>query len=105
MTTIHVALDDGLLVLRRENGRWQAESRMEGMAPRSLAADPSRPEHVWCGAAGAGAWRSDDAGASWRAAGEQLTGLDVSAGAGGPGEEGVDRGGEPRALGRPGGPR
>jgi photosystem II stability/assembly factor-like uncharacterized protein len=100
MTTIHVALDDGLLVLRRENGRWRAESRMEGMAPRSLAADPSHPERVWCGAYGAGAWRSDDAGASWRAAGQQLTGLDVSAVAVGPGEEVVYAGIDPSALWR-----
>ena len=87
MTTIYAAMEDGLLILRARNGRWEAESGMEGKSVWCLAADPARPERVWSGAVGAGAWRSDDQGASWRPAGEELAGLDVSALAVGPDEE------------------
>jgi hypothetical protein len=100
MTTIHVALEDGLLVVRGGNGRWEAEPRMEGMAPRCLAADPAHPERVWCGTVRAGAWRSHDAGASWRAAGEALSALDLSALAVGPNEEVVYAGTDPSAMWR-----
>src|SRR5215470_17537033 len=66
MTAIYVALEDGLLIVRGGNGRWEAEPRMEGTAPRCLAVDPAHPERVWCGTAGAGPWRSPDAGRSRR---------------------------------------
>ncbi len=97
MTTIYVTLEDGLLVVR---GEWEAEPRLEGMAPRCLAADPAHPERVWCGTVGAGAWRSDDAGASWRPAGEALSALEVSALAVGRDEEIVYAGIDPSAMWR-----
>jgi photosystem II stability/assembly factor-like uncharacterized protein len=100
MTTIYVALEDGLLVVRGGNGRWKTEPRMEGMAPRCLAADPAHPDRVWCGSTGAGAWRSEDAGVSWRMVGEQLTALDVSALGVGPNEEVVYAGIDPSAMWR-----
>jgi photosystem II stability/assembly factor-like uncharacterized protein len=97
MTTIYLALEDGLLVVRGGD----AEPRMEGTAPRSLAADPAHPERVWCGTAGGGGvWRSDDAGASWRPAGDEVASLDVSALAVAPGEEVVYAGIDPSALWR-----
>jgi hypothetical protein len=100
MTTIYVALERGLLVVGSGNGRWEGQSRMEGTVPLSLAPDQARPERVWCGTAGRGAWRSDDAGASWRPAGDALGGLDVSAVAVAPGEEVVYAGIDPSALWR-----
>jgi photosystem II stability/assembly factor-like uncharacterized protein len=100
MTTIYVALEDGLLVVRDGDGRWEARPLMEGSAPRCLGADPARPERVWCGTVGRGAWRSDDAGASWRPAGDVLDGLDVSAVAVAPGEEVVYAGIDQSALWR-----
>jgi photosystem II stability/assembly factor-like uncharacterized protein len=100
MTTIYVALEEGLLVVRGENGHRDAGPRLEGTAPRCLAADPAHPERVWCGTVGAGVWRSDDAGASWRSAGEALSGLDVSALAVGPGEDVVYAGIDPSAMWR-----
>jgi hypothetical protein len=100
MTTIHVALEDGLLVARNGNGRWETEQRMEGMAPRCLAADPTHPERVWCGSVGAGVWRTEDAGASWLTAGEKLAALDVSALGVGPNEEVVYAGIDPSAMWR-----
>jgi photosystem II stability/assembly factor-like uncharacterized protein len=100
MTTVYLAVEDGLLVVRGGGGRWEAAPRMEGMAPRCLAADPAHPERVWCGTVGAGLWRSDDAGESWRPAGDRLAALDVSALAVGPGEEVVYAGIDPSALWR-----
>jgi photosystem II stability/assembly factor-like uncharacterized protein len=96
MTTIYLALDDGLLVVRGGD----AEPRLEGMAPRCLAADPAHPERVWCGTTGGGIWRSGDAGVSWRPAGEELASLDVSAVAVGPDEDVVYAGIDPSALWR-----
>jgi hypothetical protein len=100
MTTIYVALEDGLLVVRGGNGRWDAETRMEGMAPWYLSVDPACPERVWCGTVGAGPWRSDDAGASWRLAGDALSALDVTALAVAPDEEVVYAGIDPTAIWR-----
>src|SRR5579859_2642175 len=96
MTTIYAALDDGLLVVRG----GEAGPRLEGRAPRCLAADPAHPERVWCGTEGFGVWRSDDAGTSWRQAGEELASLSVSAIAVGPGEEVVYAGIDQSALWR-----
>ena len=100
MTTINVALEDGLLIARGRNGRWEAEPRMEGMNLLCLAVDPAHPERVWCGSVGAGAWRSHDGGVSWRTAGEALTAMDVSALAVGPNEGVVYAGIDPSAMWR-----
>ena len=100
MTAIYVALEDGLLIVRGGNGGWEAEPRMEGTAPRCLAVDPAHPELVWCGTAGAGPWRSPDAGLSWQTAGEALSSLDVSALAVGPDEEVAYAGADPSAMWR-----
>jgi hypothetical protein len=73
---------------------------MEGKTLWCLATDPVHPERVWCGTVGAGAWRSDDSGSSWTAAGGQLAALDVSALAVGPNEEVVCAGIDPSAMWR-----
>jgi hypothetical protein len=96
MTRIYLALEDDLLVVSGED----VEPRLEGRAPRCLAADPAHPERLWCGTEGAGIWRSDDAGASWRQAGDELAALSVSAVAVAPDEEAVYAGIDPSALWR-----
>jgi photosystem II stability/assembly factor-like uncharacterized protein len=72
MTTIYIAMPDALLVLARRDGRWQAERQLEGLPAQCVAADPLRPERVYCGTFGRGLWRSEDGGASWRPAGEGI---------------------------------
>ena len=100
MTTIHVGLDEGLLILRGNGGGWDAEVRLQGMAPRCLAADPTHPERVWCGTDGAGLWRSGDGGVEWhQTAGEMSTGS-VSAVAVAPNEDLVYAGTDPSRLWR-----
>jgi photosystem II stability/assembly factor-like uncharacterized protein len=77
VTTIHAATGDAIVRARGLDARWQADPPGEVPRPRAIAVDPRRPERVWCGTAGAGVWRSLDAGASWQAAG--LASAQVSA--------------------------
>ncbi len=100
MTTIHVALDDGLLILRSHGGGWVAERGLEGLAPRCLAVDPSHPERVWCGTEGAGLWRSADGGEGWHEAGGEMSGRSLSAVAVAPDERAVYAGSDPSAMWR-----
>src|SRR5205807_4991118 len=79
MTTIYAAMDADLVCVRGGNGRWDASRQLQGRAPRSIAVDRRRPERIWCGTAGAGVWRSVDSGATWQAAGSELSTAHVSA--------------------------
>ncbi len=69
---IYAAMAEGLLVASRRNGGWQTESRLAGSSPQAVAADPSRPEVVYCGTFDRGLWRSMDAGDSWERVGEDV---------------------------------
>ena len=68
MPRIYVATGDAVAVVER-NGAWRAGLALEGKETYCLAADPGRPERVYCGTFGQGLWRSDDAGRSWRPVG------------------------------------
>ncbi len=68
-TTIYAATGDALVVSRRINGGWAASLRLEGLPTQCVAADPLRPERVYCGTFGQGLWVSENAGATWRPAG------------------------------------
>jgi photosystem II stability/assembly factor-like uncharacterized protein len=65
MSTIYIAMPDALLVVRRQGGAWHSERRLEGFPTQCVAADPLRPQIVYCGTFGRGLWRSVDAGTSW----------------------------------------
>ncbi len=69
MTRIYVATGDALAVIGRANGGWRARLALVGKHTYCLAADPRRPERVYCGTFGQGLWRSDDAGATWQPTG------------------------------------
>ncbi|HEY7347901.1 MAG TPA: glycosyl hydrolase [Ktedonobacterales bacterium] len=72
MTRVFVALSDGLLLLQRQQGVWQAHRLLEGFPTQCLAADPLQPERLYCGTFGRGLWCSTDAGRSWHPAGEGI---------------------------------
>lgn len=70
MTRIYAAMADELLEASRRNGSWRTERRLAGSSPQSVAADPLKPEVVYCGTFDRGVWRSVDAGDSWERVGE-----------------------------------
>jgi hypothetical protein len=72
MTSVFVAMRDGLLVLRGTNGSWRAEQQLEGLPTQCLAADQARPEQLYCGTFGQGLWQSADAGSTWRPIGDGM---------------------------------
>lgn len=70
MIAIFVALPDGLLALRRAGSGWQVERQLDGLPAQCVAADPLRPERLYCGTFGRGLWRSVDGGANWQPLGK-----------------------------------
>ena len=73
MTVIYLTAREGLIVVtRRGNSGWHAALRLQGREVQSVAADPQRPELVYCGTFGEGVFRSDDAGLTWRPAGDGI---------------------------------
>lgn len=74
MTTVFVAMEDALVVVRD----GQLEERMTGNDLECVAVDPARPERVFCGTFDAGLWRSTDDGRTWRRAGEAAVGEEAS---------------------------
>jgi photosystem II stability/assembly factor-like uncharacterized protein len=68
-TILYLATDCGLAVARRQNGTWGVQLGLAGLVAQCVAADPERPERVYCGTFDRGLWTSGDAGTSWRAAG------------------------------------
>lgn len=96
-----VATGRRILVVKPETGSVrEAEGPAggeKGSRPTCLAGDPLAPGRTWCGTAGGGLLRSDDAGRSWRSVG--LEGEDLTAVAASPVEAGrVWAGTEPSAL-------
>jgi hypothetical protein len=69
MTRIYIATGDALAVVDRSDAGWRARLELVGRQTYCLAADPGRPERLYCGTFGQGLWRSADAGTSWRPAG------------------------------------
>lgn len=100
---IYAGMEDSLAVIRRENGSWQLDTRLEGKHAQCVAADPLRPEHVLCGTLDAGLWHSWDAGETWQPAGTGIAQAMVMAVAANPLEPAGDgsvlyAGTEPSAL-------
>ena len=65
---ILVATDSQVLVVDPERGTAAPAAGLTDR-PTTLAADPLVPGLAWCGTRRSGVFRSDDGGASWRAAG------------------------------------
>src|SRR5207245_7457099 len=71
-------MEPALLIARR-TPTWLVEERLVGRAPQSLAIDPANPARVYCGTAGSGLWRSDDAGRTWNPVGGGITYPEITA--------------------------
>lgn len=102
-TTLYVAMNDGLLTLRREGeDRWQAEEVLDGAQCRCVAVDPTLAGTVFCGTADRGLWRSRDGGRSWEPVAQDVAHVEVTAVAVGEGRDGaggvVYAGTEPSAV-------
>ncbi len=65
-------MENGLLVANWRESGWRAEWRLAGSSPQCVAADPLRPEIVYCGTSDRGLWRSADEGSSWELVGEGI---------------------------------
>src|SRR5262245_52827389 len=79
MSRIYVATGDALAVIAPDHAGWRASLALVGRATTSLAAEPGRPERLYCGTFDQGLWRSDDAGASWRPVGAGIESPAVTA--------------------------
>lgn len=79
MVRLYVAMGNGLAVVSRRSGSWRIERCLDGQATRCIAADPLRPEQLYCGTFGGGLWSSGDAGASWEPAGDGIPYAEVMA--------------------------
>lgn len=86
---MHLLVATGTEVLRVDpaEGSVRGADGLADIRPTCLAVDPRAPWRAWCGTAGHGVYRSDDAGASWRAGG--LAGAHVTALEASPTEPGV----------------
>ncbi|MEO6893203.1 MAG: glycosyl hydrolase [Ktedonobacteraceae bacterium] len=79
MTKLYIALEEALAVVRQHNGEWVADLQLVGDQPQCVAADPLRPEQVYCGTLEQGLWHSNDGGQTWQPAGAGITHKQVTA--------------------------
>jgi photosystem II stability/assembly factor-like uncharacterized protein len=78
MTTLYVAMEDALLVVRQRAGGWTAEEYLAGRPVQCAAADPGHRDRIYVGAAD-GLWRSADGGRTWASTDHGVAGKDVTA--------------------------
>ncbi len=79
MATMYIATGDALAVVNQRNGRWEADLHLNDRPTQCVAADPLRPEVVYCGTFGEGLFRSRDAGTSWQPVGDGIRYREVMA--------------------------
>ncbi len=72
MATMYIATGDALAIVNQRDGRWEANLQLSGRSTQCVAADPHRPEVVYCGTFGQGLFQSQDGGASWRPVSEGI---------------------------------
>src|SRR5438046_1728583 len=74
MTTIFLAMPDGLVVVKRSNGGWQVDRWLAGMPAQCVAVDPSLPEWAYCGPLEKNLWCSHDGDGTWQPVGRGVSG-------------------------------
>jgi photosystem II stability/assembly factor-like uncharacterized protein len=66
MSRLFAATGDAIARLEDDGDGWRATLHLEGGAVYCLALDPHDENVVYAGCRGAGVWKSDDGGESWR---------------------------------------
>ena len=66
MATLYLATDAGPVTIAQRAGEWRTELTLDAATSLCIAPDPGQPQRVFCGTTTRGAWRSDDAGLTWR---------------------------------------
>jgi photosystem II stability/assembly factor-like uncharacterized protein len=84
----YVAMEDALLTIREEAGRWRVDQHLEGVALQCVAIDPEDSERIYVGTDDQGLLRSLDGGRTWTPAGTGIIRADVTAVAVGRGQTG-----------------
>src|SRR5260221_14747594 len=92
MTKLYFAIDDALVVLTTEGEHARCDVHLKGSDIGCVTVDPLHPQLVYCGTLGSGLWRSDNAGESWRPAGEGIRHSRVQSVTGSRSEQGEGRG-------------
>ncbi|MFL5665208.1 MAG: WD40/YVTN/BNR-like repeat-containing protein [Ktedonobacteraceae bacterium] len=69
VTSIYVALEQALAIIKQRQGGWTVDLQLVGSQPQCAAIDALRPEQVYCGTFDQGLWRSSDAGSTFEPAG------------------------------------
>jgi hypothetical protein len=69
VTSIYVALEQALAIIKQRQGGWIVDLQLEGSQPQCVAVDAGRPEQVYLGTFDRGLWRSSDAGRTFESAG------------------------------------
>ncbi len=88
MTTLFLAMESAVLVVRRTADGWTGEQHLRDSALQCLAVDQGMPERIYVGTDGEGLWRSLDGGQTWSHLEESLEDRDVTAVAVAPVERG-----------------
>lgn len=66
MLRISIALEDVLLVARRQEDHWHVKTHLEQTHPQCITTDPHYTTQMYCGTFDQGVWRSTDAGSTWQ---------------------------------------
>lgn len=73
MTSIYVALEQALAIVKQQQGEWTVDLQLVGSQPQCLAIDPLHPERIYGGTFNQGLWRSMDEGRTFESTGSGIT--------------------------------
>src|ERR1700753_537253 len=65
MTTLFIAIEKALAIVRQQHNSWSVDLQLVGYQPDCLAIDPLHQERIYCGTSDQGLWQSINAGATW----------------------------------------
>jgi hypothetical protein len=66
MSSLLVATDDRVVRIEADGSAWTATEALAGSGAQCVAVDPRRPGTAYVGCRGAGVWKTEDGGDTWR---------------------------------------